>query len=82
MDGMGRLRWRCRRGMQELDLMLLAFIDGGGLSVDDKTLEAFQRLLEFPDDALMDFLMKRAAPPDGQLTNVIEKIRSAAAHQA
>lgn len=82
MDGMGRLRWRCRRGMQELDLLLLGFVEVSGPSADDGTLEAFQRLIEFPDDVLMDLLMERAASPDGQLTDVIEKIRSAAAHKA
>lgn len=82
MDEFRRLRWRCRRGMQELDLMLRAFMDRGGLGADRESLEAFSRLLDCPDDVLLDLLMKRAIPPDKQLADVIEKVRSAVAPKA
>lgn len=79
MNELGRLRWGCRRGMQELDRMLLAAVDRG--SLDHEDLQAFERLLELSDDVLADLLMGRVAPTDEQLTDVINKIRTAAGHQ-
>jgi antitoxin CptB len=79
MSDHGRLRWRCRRGMRELDRMLIKAIDNG--SVSQGGLEAFEELLDLPDDLLVDLLMGRAAPADGRLNDVIKKIRRAAAQQ-
>lgn len=59
--------------------MLLGVVDRGTLNRED--LQAFERLLDLPDDVLADLLMGRLAPPDEQLTDVIKKIRTAARHQ-
>jgi antitoxin CptB len=71
-----RLRWRCRRGMKELDLMLLAFMDNayGRLATGEKA--DFARLLEAEDAELFDYLMGYSTPRDKELCHVIDKIRS------
>ena len=74
-----RLRWQCRRGMRELDLLLLAYLDHG-LDLDDpQALRRFEGLLGTPDAMLFDWLMGRAAPLDGELLDAVEAIRQHAA---
>ncbi len=79
-EGMERLRWRCRRGMLELDLLLLAFLDRGyaRLSIDSQ--RVFERLLDYPDDVLLELLMGRSAAADPEVAHVIEEIRATASH--
>jgi antitoxin CptB len=71
------LRWRCRRGMRELDLLLLGFIDGN-CALNEKELEAFQRLLDYPDSTLLEWLVGQPAALDEDLAGVIGRIRRAA----
>ncbi len=54
---MSRLHWKCRRGMLELDLLLQGFLDNGYESLDAAGREAFERLLELPDQALFERLL-------------------------
>jgi antitoxin CptB len=72
------LRWRCRRGTRELDLLLLGFIDGN-CALNDKELEAFQRLLDYPDSTLLEWLVGQPAALDEDLAHVVGRIRRAAA---
>jgi antitoxin CptB len=73
-----RLYWRCRRGMLELDLLLGEFCKKNyeQLSTQDK--QAFEMLLSYPDDTLLEYLMGRILPTDRRLHDVIHQIRSAA----
>lgn len=70
-----RLRWRCRRGMLELDLLLLAFLerDYPVLSLPEK--QAFERLLQVPDTTLLGYLQGRQNPPEKELMEIVTKIR-------
>lgn len=78
-DDMNRLRWQCRRGMRELDLLLLRFLerDYGGL--DGGGIAAFERLLECPDTLLLEWLLGRQTPSDKDVADVVRRIRTAAA---
>jgi antitoxin CptB len=71
-----RLRWRCRRGMLELDLMLNDFLDQGLEQLDAGEQSIFQRLLDYPDQMLLEMLMGRMVPADKETVHVIGKIRS------
>lgn len=70
-----RLRWRCRRGLLELDVILLRFIDQHyrGLAASEKS--AFQRLLSLPDATLLDYLDGRDLPADEELKHIVRQIR-------
>lgn len=74
-----RLRWQCRRGMRELDLLLLQFLDGGYPELDIIGMDAFTRLLECPDALLLEWLLGRQRPSDKEVANVVEHIRRTAA---
>jgi len=82
MAELDRLRWRCRRGMLELDLMLNAFLDNGMDDLDEHERSVFQRLLEYSDQTLLELLMERMVPADKETVHVIRKIRSSLQPQA
>lgn len=58
-----KLRWRCRRGMRELDMVLARFLDHDLPVLDAADRETFSRLLDATDPELYDWLLGRAAPP-------------------
>ena len=75
--GFNKLRWRCRRGMRELDAILARYIDsleGGLTAIEENTLS---RLLDSEDDELWDWLSGKQLCPHSELTQIIDVIRSA-----
>ena len=59
-----RLEWRCRRGMKELDLLLLRYLrDRHALAPNDER-AAFVEFLELPDPDLARYLIAGDVPPD------------------
>ena len=71
-----RLRWQCRRGMLELDLLLGAFVEQAGDALDEETRAALLRLLKEPDQTLQGWLFGDERPMEGDLADVIERIRA------
>ena len=69
------LRWRCRRGMQELDILLLAYLDHHYQDADGASQAAFANLLQQPDDLLWDWLSGRARCGDESTQMLIDSIR-------
>ena len=69
-----RLRWQCRRGMLELDQLLLPFLDTGFASLGPAEQGAFVRLLGQRDPYLSDWFMGRAAAPDPELRALVALI--------
>jgi antitoxin CptB len=57
-----RLRWRSRRGLLENDLILSRFLDSHENGLTDEEVDAFTRLMELPDNDLMDLLLARKEP--------------------
>ncbi|MEW6313386.1 MAG: succinate dehydrogenase assembly factor 2 [Pseudomonadota bacterium] len=60
-----RLRWRCRRGMLELDLVLTAFLDRHAAALDARQTGQLQALLDLPDNELWDLIATSAEPEQG-----------------
>ncbi len=75
---LARMRWKCRRGMLELDLLLRDFLDSGYASLDDAQRRCFDHILDYPDAVLLEWFMGRVRPADKDVANLVEKIRSAA----
>lgn len=72
-----RLQWQCRRGMLELDALLLGFLERRYSQLDAEGRAAFERLLGCPDPLLLDYLMGRTIPIDTDVAHVICEIRNA-----
>ncbi len=73
-DSAGRLRWRCRRGMKELDVLLLGYLEQHYPHTSAAERQAFADLLELPDPQLWSYLSGREPPADEQLAALIERI--------
>ena len=74
-----RLHWQCRRGMRELDLLLQGFLDHAYDTASAAERAAFRRLLDYPDQLLLEYLLGSLPPSDKEIGDVIGKIRRAAA---
>ena len=77
--GLSKLRWRCRRGLLENDLLIERFFDkyASGLAV--RQAEALGELMDLADNDLLDLLLRRK-DPDGALAGpdvkeVLEMLR-------
>ncbi len=77
MTERSKLYWRCRRGMLELDLLLQGFVECGYDALNDAQKACFNRMLALPDQELLEYLMARKQPTDGEMVDVIERIRGA-----
>lgn len=73
-----RLRWQCRRGMLELDLMLETFVEKRYADLPLKTKHAFHQLLKCQDQFLLDYLMGQDVPNDKDVADVAKQVRDAA----
>ena len=73
-----RLRWRCRRGMRELDALLTGFVDRCAADFTDAEMAAFEGVLELPDPVLHSYLLGRSAPTDAATAELIGRIRASA----
>lgn len=68
-----RLRWQCRRGLLELDLLLKWFVDRRYAALSEPEREAFRRLLAQPDPVLLAWIQGQETPPD-ELKCIVEKV--------
>ena len=75
-----RLRWRCRRGMLELDLVLNAFLERHLEELDASRIETLKRLLELPDPELFDLVMGRVDPEGAQECELVALMRKNRVH--
>ena len=73
---LNRLRWRCRRGMLENDLILARFLDLRGEALTEGELAALDRLLELSDNELWDLLSGRQEPRDAAVKPLVEALRA------
>lgn len=77
-----KLKWHCRRGMRELDLLLEGFLEHRYRALPAVDRESFARLLDCPNEDLMDWLMEGGSPQDAQLAEIVRQIRNEGASQA
>ena len=74
---LNRLRWRCRRGLLENDLILARYLDARGAAISAEEVVALDRLLDLQDGELWDLITGRSEPADTRLLPVVAQLRSA-----
>ncbi len=79
-EDFSRLRWTCRRGMLELDVMLSPFLEQDFVYLDEKLKQDFIRLLNCSDLELFRCLLRYETPQDTSLMTILGVIREK--HQA
>lgn len=71
-----RLRWRCRRGMRELDQLFERYLDREWRKSPTSERARFLELLATEDDKLWHWFMGHEVPPDAGLHALVERIRA------
>ena len=75
MSEMSRLRWLCRRGMKELDVVLVRYLDYAYESATTLEQDRFRALLQMPDPDLYNLLLGRDVTDDPDLTRFLRQLR-------
>lgn len=78
MSEESRLKWQCRRGMRELDDLLMLYLEERYPRDTDDDKAAFRAVLELDDPELNGYLLQRIAPKSEQIARAIDRILSRA----
>ncbi len=71
-----RIRWRCRRGLLELDLVLTRFLDSGFEELTPEERETFSGLLGRADTDLWDLVSGRGRSGDTKEEALLTLLRA------
>lgn len=75
MSELNKLRWRCRRGSLELDIMLIRYLENVFQSAGLTEQQAFLQLLDCEDSDLLRYLLGESSPESAALVGMVAKIR-------
>ena len=79
---LAQLKWRCRRGMLELDTLLQRFLKAGYAELDARQRKVFFELLDYPDQELLELLLGQIHALKPEHDEVAERIRVVASFKA
>lgn len=71
MEDLRRLRWQCRRGLLELDILFTRFLNQYYQELAPPHRTDFRKLLAEPDTRLLAWIQGQETPPN-ELKNIIE----------
>ena len=71
-----KILWQCRRGLWELDAILIPFVEINFDDLEEDEISDFQRLLEYEDIEIFDILVNKKSFDDVTLQPIIKKILS------
>ncbi|MFI4889946.1 MAG: succinate dehydrogenase assembly factor 2 [Steroidobacterales bacterium] len=71
---MGKLRWRCRRGMRELDELLTNYLTAQFPGAAAAEQAAFRQLLDSQDTEIQAYCLLRQPPPSPALRDLVARI--------
>ena len=71
-EQINRLRWKCRRGMRELDLLFKEFSEKDMLDLTIEDNAIFNAILDYDDQTLYDFIFKKISLGSSEHEEFIE----------
>ena len=74
-EEIARLRWRCRRGMRELDELLARYLVEEYPRASAADHDAFARFLDLQDPEIFGYLLGGQVPEEAALRHVVARIR-------
>jgi len=77
MKELERARWRCRRGLLELDIVLQRFMDKHYQQLSETELQQLATLLDLSDNDLWDMITTRKEPESASLWPVLRLLQAA-----
>ncbi|MEO0616535.1 MAG: succinate dehydrogenase assembly factor 2 [Pseudomonadota bacterium] len=72
------LTWRCRRGMRELDQLLVGYLQDHYPGADAGLQHQFERLLELQDPVIFGYLVRGEQPEDAGIRDIVRAVLGAA----
>lgn len=75
MSDLSRLRWHCRRGMKELDVLLTCYFEQQYKQAPAVEQQTFETLLELSDKDLYTCLIELESPKDEKMRALVKKMR-------
>lgn len=69
-----KILWQCRRGLWELDAILIPFVESNFSSLEEEEINNFRKLLAYEDIEIFDILVNKKAFDDEDLKSIISKI--------
>jgi len=69
-----QMRWRCRRGILEVELLLQPFFERHAAELVTSRRSVFENLLASNDTDLMQWLTEGGMPEDAELAQMIQEI--------
>lgn len=72
------LVWRCRRGMRELDQLLLGFLEDRFADAEPGLQREFVRLLDLQDPVIYGYLVRGETPQDAGHARIVDAILGSA----
>ena len=70
-----KILWQCRRGLWELDAILIPFVEKNFSELDNKEVEEFRKLLAYEDIEIFDILVNKKPFDDIDLEHIVDKIK-------
>ena len=75
MSDMSRLRWRCRRGTKELDIVMNRYLQERYETASAEEQGSFNQLLDIEDPIIFDWLMDKTQSEDDNLQALVEILK-------
>jgi antitoxin CptB len=69
-----RIWWRSRRGLRELDLLLVPFVEDVLPRLGSEDRQGFLRLIDREDTELMELLTRRVASDDPEISDMVDRV--------
>ena len=73
---LNRLRWKCRRGMKELDIVLTHYLENSFAQASDTEREAFETILDMQDPELYFLLFCKVSSDDKEIANIVTLLQN------
>ena len=75
MSDLSRLRWRCRRGIKEMDLVFQGFLEQEYQQLNEQDKALFEKILDESDLDILDWILGRKDVTNTEYAELIEKFR-------
>lgn len=73
-EEINRMRWACRRGMLELDLVLEPFVVSRYAQLGETDRQRFQQLMRCEDQDLFAWFLRREQSDDEEMNAIVSKV--------
>ena len=69
-----KILWQCRRGLWELDAILIPFVEKNFSNLEEIEIENFKKLLAYEDIEIFDILVNKKPFEDTEIVGIVTKI--------